>query len=46
MSRAEYLASYVISRLVLLTIEAGVLVGFSIADVRRSDARVVVVDRR
>ena len=30
MSRAEYLASYVISRLVLLTIEAGVLVGLSI----------------
>jgi ABC-2 type transport system permease protein len=31
MSRAEYLGSYVISRLVLLTIEAGVLVGLSIA---------------
>ena len=31
MSRAEYLASYLISRLVLLTIEVGVLLGFSIA---------------
>jgi ABC-type polysaccharide/polyol phosphate export permease len=30
MSRAEYLGSYVISRLVMLTIEVGVLVGFSI----------------
>jgi ABC-2 type transport system permease protein len=30
MSRAEYLGSYVISRLALLTIEAGVLVGFSV----------------
>jgi ABC-type multidrug transport system permease subunit len=30
MSRAEYLASYVISRLVLLTVEAGVLVSLSI----------------
>jgi ABC-2 type transport system permease protein len=30
MSRAQYLASYVISRLVLLTIEAGVLIGLSI----------------
>jgi len=31
MSRAEYLASYVVSRLVLLTIEAVVLLGFSVA---------------
>jgi ABC-2 type transport system permease protein len=31
MSRAEYLASYLISRLVLLAIEAGVLLGFSVA---------------
>jgi ABC-2 type transport system permease protein len=31
MSRAEYLASYVISRLVMLTIEVAVLLGFSIA---------------
>jgi ABC-type multidrug transport system permease subunit len=30
MSRAEYLGSYVISRLVMLTIEVGVLLGFSI----------------
>src|SRR6185312_12874687 len=30
MSRAEYLASYVISRLVMLTIEAGVLLGFAV----------------
>jgi ABC-2 type transport system permease protein len=30
MSRAEYLASYVISRFVLLTIEAGVLMGLSV----------------
>jgi ABC-type polysaccharide/polyol phosphate export permease len=30
MSRAEYLGSYVISRLALLTVEAGVLVGFSV----------------
>jgi len=30
MSRAEYLASYVISRLVMLTVEVGVLVGFSV----------------
>jgi ABC-2 type transport system permease protein len=30
MSRAEYLASYVISRLVMLAIEVGVLLGFSI----------------
>jgi ABC-type multidrug transport system permease subunit len=30
MSRAEYLGSYVISRLALLTIEAGVLVGSSV----------------
>jgi ABC-type multidrug transport system permease subunit len=29
MSRAEYLASYVISRLVMLAIEAGVLLGFA-----------------
>jgi len=31
MSRAEYLASYVISRLVMLTIEVVVLLGFSVA---------------
>jgi ABC-type multidrug transport system permease subunit len=31
MSRAQYLASYVISRLVMLTIEAGVLLGFAIS---------------
>jgi ABC-type polysaccharide/polyol phosphate export permease len=31
MSRAEYLGSYLISRLVLLTIEVGVLLGFSLA---------------
>ena len=30
MSRAEYLASYVISRLVMLTIEVGVLLGFAV----------------
>jgi ABC-type polysaccharide/polyol phosphate export permease len=30
MSRAEFLASYLISRLVMLTIEVGVLLGFSI----------------
>ncbi len=30
MSRAEYLASYVISRLVMLAIEAGVLLGFAV----------------
>jgi ABC-2 type transport system permease protein len=30
MSRAEYLASYVISRLVMLAVEVGVLLGFSI----------------
>jgi ABC-2 type transport system permease protein len=30
MSRAEYLGSYVISRLVLLTVEVAVLVGFSV----------------
>jgi ABC-type multidrug transport system permease subunit len=30
MSRADYLASYVISRLVMLTIEIGVLFGFSL----------------
>lgn len=29
MSRAEYLASYLLSRLVLLTVEVGVLLGFS-----------------
>jgi ABC-type multidrug transport system permease subunit len=30
MSRAQYLASYVISRLVMLTIEVGVLLGFAV----------------
>ncbi|HEY4216110.1 MAG TPA: ABC transporter permease [Gemmatimonadaceae bacterium] len=30
MSRAQYLASYVVSRLVMLAIEAGVLIGFSV----------------
>lgn len=30
MSRAEYLLSYVISRLVMLTVEVGVLLGFSV----------------